>query len=56
MSVGVILTVIFVIAHILGYIHFSWWLVFLPLVLEVVVDVLFFFGVFSAAVHIFKKL
>ena len=56
MGVGAILTVIFVIAHILGGIHFSWWLVFLPLLLEVVVDVLFFLGVFSAAVHLFNKL
>ena len=36
------LTVIFVIAKILGYINWSWWLVFMPLIVRIALGVIGF--------------
>jgi hypothetical protein len=43
MSLGLLLTVIFFVAKVAawgGFAAWSWWLVFLPLIIEVVVDLL----------------
>jgi hypothetical protein len=50
-----LLTIIFVCAKILTLIDWSWWLVFLPSIIAVVIATLMLFGVVGLALMIDKK-
>lgn len=51
MGFGALLTLIFVVAKLLGYFAYSWLIVFLPVIIEVVLTILiyiFYFGTLTA--------
>lgn len=51
MGFGALLTLIFVVAKLLGYFAYSWLIVFLPVIIEVALTILiyvFYFGTLTA--------
>jgi Transmembrane Fragile-X-F protein len=38
MTIGLILTLIFLVLKLTGYLHWEWWIVFLPVIVEFIVS------------------
>jgi hypothetical protein len=54
MSLGIWLTIIFMVLKLTHYIDWSWWWVLLPVILEAVFDALMFFGFIGGGIALFK--
>lgn len=55
MSLGVVLTIIFVVLKLTHEIGWSWWLVLLPILIEVGIDVVIFTTVLGGAAAVIRK-